>query len=108
MRGNYRRLLEAMAAGRFVPVGRGRNLKYLVYQDDAAAAIVMAAEHPGIAGRVYNVTDGECHSVTEILEALARALPDDVRRVSSCRYLLRACWPLSLKPGRVSPAAPRR
>ena len=74
MRGNYRRLLEAMAAGRFVPVGRGRNLRTLVYQDDAAAAFVMAAEHPGIAGRVYNVTDGECHSVTQIVEALARAL----------------------------------
>lgn len=74
VKGNYRRLAEAIACGRFVPVGRGDNRRTLVYETDLAQAVLIAAAHPGAAGRTYNVTDGRVHTLAQIIEAIYRAL----------------------------------
>jgi UDP-glucose 4-epimerase len=74
MKGNYVTLANAMAKGRFVPVGDGNNLRTLVYVHDVVRAAILAAEHPLAAGRIYNVSDGTVHSLNEILAAMAAAL----------------------------------
>lgn len=74
VKGNYQRLLDALARGRFVPLGQGANRRTLVYDRDVAAATVLALQQPGAAGRVYNVTDGHIHTLQEILRAICGAL----------------------------------
>jgi nucleoside-diphosphate-sugar epimerase len=74
IKGNYRRLLIALARGRFVPVGSESNRRTLVYDKDVGRAAVLAAVHPGAAGRIFNVTDGEIHTMQEIIGILCEAL----------------------------------
>ncbi|HSJ09664.1 MAG TPA: NAD-dependent epimerase/dehydratase family protein [Longimicrobiales bacterium] len=74
MHGNYLRLLRALERRRFAAVGDGRALRTLVYEGDVARAALLAAAHPAAAGGVFNVTDGEVHSVTEVIAAACAAL----------------------------------
>lgn len=74
MKGNYVSLARALAKGRFLPVGNGSNLRTLVYDRDAVRAAILAAGHPAAAGRVYNVSDGNVHSLSEIVAAICEAL----------------------------------
>jgi len=74
VKGNYRRLLLALRKRRFVPIGRGGNRRTLVYDGDVARAALLAAQHPAAAGELFNVTDGEVHTVREILDAMTSAL----------------------------------
>ena len=74
MKGNYERLVHALAKGWFVPVGRGQNRRTLVFDEDVAAAVSVAAVHPNAPGRIYNVTDGGFHSMRNIIDAISAAL----------------------------------
>jgi UDP-glucose 4-epimerase len=74
IKGNYERLVHALARGRFVPVGDGSNLRTLVFEDDAAQAILLAASQEAAAGAIFNVTDGEVYPVREIVGAISNAL----------------------------------
>lgn len=81
MRGNYLRLLDAVARRRFVFVGDGANRRALVHVDDACRAAVAAME--AAAGSRYNVTDGEVHTMRDIVAAMAVAagVPAPRRRI---------------------------
>jgi len=46
IKGNYRRLLQTLARGRFIAVGDGSNRRTLVYDKDLARAAVVAVSHP--------------------------------------------------------------
>ena len=74
VKGNYQRLLTALARGRFLPLGRGANARTLVYDRDVAAATLLALQAPAAAGRIYNVTDGTVHTLHEIILAICEAL----------------------------------
>ena len=74
VQGTYRRLLDALARRRFVPVGSGRNRRTLVFEDDVPRAAVAAAEHPAAAGEIFNVTDGQVHELRGIIDAMCAAL----------------------------------
>jgi nucleoside-diphosphate-sugar epimerase len=74
IKGNYRRLLIALARGRFVPIGPGSNRRTLVYDKDVGRAAMLAAVHPDAAGRIFNVTDGEIHTMRTIIGILCEAL----------------------------------
>jgi nucleoside-diphosphate-sugar epimerase len=74
LKGNYRRLVEALAGRYFLRVGNGRNRRTLLYQRDAARAALLASTHPAAAGKTFNVTDGRTHTLNEIIEAISRAL----------------------------------
>ena len=74
IKGNYRRLADALAKKRYVAVGPGENRRTLVYDKDAAAAAALALNHPAAAGQIFNVTDGEFHTLNEIVAAMAAAL----------------------------------
>lgn len=74
IKGNYRRLLGSLARGRFVPLGAGLNRRTLVYDRDVAGASVLAIQHPMAAGKLYNVSDGHFHTLSEIIAAMCQGL----------------------------------
>jgi UDP-glucose 4-epimerase len=73
VKGNYRSLVRAIARHRFVPIGRGSNRRPLIFEEDAARAALHIAEHAAL-GRVFNASDGELHTVAEIIDAIYRSL----------------------------------
>lgn len=74
IKGNYRRLLLALARGRFLPIGPGMNRRTLVYDRDVAQAALVALRHPTAAGQIFNVTDGQFPTMDEIIATLCEAL----------------------------------
>jgi UDP-glucose 4-epimerase len=74
VKGNYRKLLMALARHRFIQIGAGQNRRTLIYDKDAANAIIAAMNHPHVAGKLYNVSDGSLHTLNEIVEAMCLAL----------------------------------
>lgn len=91
IKGNYERLTHGLARNRFIPVGNGLNRRTLVYDKDAGFAAVLAVSHPAAAGRVFNVTDGEFHTLNDIIGAICSALgrkpPGVSLPVGPCRLL---------------------
>lgn len=74
VKGNYHRLLMALAHGRFVPIGNGENRRTLVYEEDVAQASLLILQHPESGGNVYNITDGQFHSMNNIIETICNTL----------------------------------
>lgn len=74
VKGNYERLVHALARRRFVPIGAGHNLRTLIFERDLAAAAALAARHAAAPGRIYNVSDGTPHPLREIIAAISAAL----------------------------------
>jgi len=74
IKGNYERLTHALARHCFIPIGSGLNRRTLVYDKDVGRAAALAVSHPAAAGRVFNVTDGEFHTLNEIIESICAAL----------------------------------
>jgi nucleoside-diphosphate-sugar epimerase len=74
IKGNYERLTKALAHHRFIPIGSGINRRTLIYDKDVGQAAVLAVSHPAAAGRVFNVTDGELHTLNEIIIFICAAL----------------------------------
>jgi UDP-glucose 4-epimerase len=66
----------------FIPVGNGLNRRTLVYDKDVGRAAALAVSHPAAAGRVFNVTDGEFHTLNEIIESICSALGRKPPRLS--------------------------
>jgi len=82
VKGNYQRLVQALARGRFIPIGDGSNRRTLIYDKDVAQATVLAAQHPNAAGKTYNVSDGQFHTLKEIIVAICQALGRNPPRLS--------------------------
>ena len=82
IKGNYQRLLQSLACGRFIPIGTGQNRRTLVYDKDVARAVVLAIQHSAAAGIIYNVTDGRFHTLNEIIAAICEALGRRPPRIS--------------------------
>ncbi|MBN2438770.1 MAG: NAD-dependent epimerase/dehydratase family protein [Deltaproteobacteria bacterium] len=74
IKGDYQRLLLALARGRFAPIGPGTNRRTLVYEGDVARGTLLALRHPDAAGQIFNVTDGQVHTMKDIIQALCSAL----------------------------------
>lgn len=74
VKGNYARLAKALARGRFIPIGNGTNRRVLIYDEDVARAALLVTQHPWTGGRLFNVTDGEFHTLREIIQAICRGL----------------------------------
>ncbi len=82
IKGNYERLTHALARHRFIPIGNGLNRRTLVYDKEVGRAAALAVSHPAAAGRVFNVTDGEFHTLNEIIESICSALGRKPPRLS--------------------------
>jgi nucleoside-diphosphate-sugar epimerase len=74
IKGNYHRLAQALARGRFIALGDGSNRRTLIYDKDLAHAVMLAVSHHAAAGQVFNVTDGRFHTLREIIVAISLAL----------------------------------
>ncbi len=82
VKGNYERLIHALAHHRFMPIGGGLNRRTLVYDKDVAQAALLAVSHPAAAGRLFNVTDGQFHTLNEIIGSICFALGRKPPRLS--------------------------
>ncbi|PKN18687.1 MAG: UDP-glucose 4-epimerase [Deltaproteobacteria bacterium HGW-Deltaproteobacteria-6] len=82
IKGNYERLLQSLARGRFLPVGDGSNRRTLVYDEDVARAAVLALQHSAAAGKIFNVSDGEFHTLNDIISSMCQALDRKLPRLS--------------------------
>lgn len=91
VKGNYRRLLQALAKRRFIPIGSGTNRRALVYDKDVATAVLAVLGNPIAAGKVFNVTDGEIYSLNDIIRTICDALGRRSPRVRLPVAPLRTC-----------------
>jgi nucleoside-diphosphate-sugar epimerase len=82
IKGNYERMVRALARNRFIPVGDGRNRRTLVYDKDVGCAAVQAVSHPAATGKLFNVTDGGFHTLNEIIDAICSGLGRTSPRLS--------------------------
>jgi len=74
VRGNFRVLLEAVAAQRRLPLAGIGNRRSLLYVGNAVSAIEAALVAPSSPGEALPIADAEVVSTTELATRLARAL----------------------------------
>jgi nucleoside-diphosphate-sugar epimerase len=67
-------MIKSLKAGEVRYLGGGHSALNTTYVGNLVDAIMLAAEHPGAAGQVYNVTDGEFVSKRQFFEAVADGL----------------------------------
>ena len=98
VKGNYLRLVRALARHRFVPIGPGDNLRTLVFEDDLAAATALAATHPAAE------PDESTTSRTDSRIRSARSL----RRFAPRSAVVRPRWHAPVGAGSRRPSRSRR
>jgi len=107
IKGNYHRLIKALAKNVFLGVGNGENRRTIVYDKDVAKAAAVALEYPSAAGKVYNISDGTPHKMNEIITAICLAMgkskPGLALPVKPIRFLAGLMEDLSGKLGFNSP-----
>ena len=74
LKGNYRRLVSSLCAGRFAGIGKGTNHRMLVHEQDVVRAAMLAATHEAAPHETFNVTGGGAHEMSLIIEAISSAL----------------------------------
>lgn len=82
MKGNYRRLLQMLQKGIFVRLGSGENCRTLIHVEDLADAAILALEHPGAGGEIFNATDGVFYTYNCIIASIVNALGKKVWTIS--------------------------
>ena len=66
------KLLQALRSGRFFYIGSGANRRHPLYIDEMIDAYLLAAEAPGIGGRIYNVGGPRIMPLRDMVETFAR------------------------------------
>ena len=80
------RIVRLLRRGAMPLVGGGRNLLGLSHVENLVLGLVLSAETPAAAGRLYHVTDGEEITAREALDAIADALGVGRPRTSLPRW----------------------
>lgn len=110
MKGNYLRLVRALAGPWFLPIGPGTNRRSLIHEDDVGRAFLAAASHPELSGRAYNVTDGAVHRMRDIVAAISAALGRPAPRfalpAAPVRFACRTADAAARLAGRRAPVTP--
>lgn len=75
--GNVARLIQSIDRGRFLWVGKGKNLKSLLYCEDAAGACIEVIKTPVSGINIYNVAAPAC-KMSEIVATISGALDKSV------------------------------
>ena len=79
VKGNFLKLLDAIAAGKLLPLGMIHNCRSLVYVGNLSSAIASVLAHPNAAGQTYLVSDGEDLSTASLVRRMAKALGTPLR-----------------------------
>jgi nucleoside-diphosphate-sugar epimerase len=101
VKGNYRRLLQALAKKRFIPIGPGTNRRTLIYDKDVANAVLAVLTNPIATGKIFNVTDGEIYSLSDIIKTICDALGRRPPRMRLPVAPLRTCGEIADKGARL-------
>lgn len=67
-------LITALLRGERFATSEGRQVRDLVYVDDAVRALRLAAQRPDLRGAVVNVASGNDYRVRDVVELIARQL----------------------------------
>lgn len=93
VKANFLRLLNMIYQGIPLPLESVDNQRSLIYLGNLVDAIVTCINHPGAAGQVYFVSDGEDVSTPDLIRCIAAALGRPVRLIPFPPALLRvAGW----------------
>ena len=90
VKGNFLTLIEAIAAGRKLPLAGVGNRRSLLNVDNAVSAIAAALTVPALAGQTLPIADKESVSTSELAERLGNALGVSTRLFHLPTSLLRA------------------
>jgi len=90
VKGNFLILLEAIAAGRRLPLAGVANRRSLVYVGNAVSAIEAALRTPALADETLPVADAESMSTPQLIQKIARGLGVRARLYHVPAPLLRA------------------
>ena len=74
VKGNFLRLLAAVARKKPLPLGLIHNQRSLCHVGNLCSALLAALEHPAAAGRTFLVRDGEDLSTTDLVRHMAKAV----------------------------------
>lgn len=74
VKGNFLRLLQAVAQGMPLPLGSINNQRSLIYVGNLVDAIITCMDSPAAAGKTFLVSDGEDVSTPALIRKLATAL----------------------------------
>jgi len=74
--GDFRllKLFRAIDRGAFVVLGSGENVRQVIYVDDLAACLLLAAEHPGAVGQTFVFAGTEVMTTNAMVAQVAVAL----------------------------------
>jgi nucleoside-diphosphate-sugar epimerase len=89
VKGNFLRLLQAVARGTPLPLASISNQRSLVYVGNLVDAIIACIDAPAAAGKTWLVSDGEDVSTPALIRKLAAALGKPPRLLSCPPVLLR-------------------
>jgi nucleoside-diphosphate-sugar epimerase len=98
IKGNLLSMKRAIQAGWFPALPKIKNVRSMIHVDDLVRAIFLVKEK-GIAGEIYNVTDGKNYSTTEIYETLYTIIKKDPPKLRFPLFVLNL---LSFIPGKTS------
>jgi nucleoside-diphosphate-sugar epimerase len=76
---NFLTLLKAVSRGWPLPLGRIDNRRSLIYVDNLADLLRLAAVHPDAAGHAFLAADGPAVSTPELIRRMGRALDRTVK-----------------------------
>jgi len=80
VKGNFLKLMAAVAAGRLLPLGLiTGNRRSLVFVGNLCTAILTVLEHPAAAGKTFLVSDGEDLSTSSLTRRIGQALGKPAR-----------------------------
>lgn len=74
VKANFLRLMRMVERGWPLPLGAIRNRRSLLYLGNFVDAIRLCVEHPGAAGQVFLLDDGEAVSTPDLIRAVAHAM----------------------------------
>jgi nucleoside-diphosphate-sugar epimerase len=89
VKANFLRLMKLVNRGVPLPLKSIENRRSLLYVGNLASAIMTCIDHPGAAGKVFLVSDGEDVSTPELFSWIASALGRSVYLLPFPPLLLR-------------------
>lgn len=88
VKANFLSMIQWLYKGIPLPLGATSNRRSLVALDNLVDLIVTCIDHPGAAGQIFLVSDGEDLSTTQLLQRMAQALGKQARLLPVPSWIL--------------------